>query len=82
MAGEYFFGLGPGWLPKSADAIARKHGARLINHTDPECKCGRGCSPCKCKESRRHWFTGPNYGEPFDSRMARAVAEDLEAVTR
>ena len=24
------------------------------------------------------WFSGPNYGEPFDDALARAVLEDIE----
>lgn len=63
---EHFFGLGPGHLPKRADRIARKHGAYLVNFTEP-----RG--------ERRHWFACANQGEPFDSATARAVLDDLHA---
>ena len=76
---EYMFGLGNGWLPKRADQIARKHNAYLVNYTDPQCKCGRGCDNYKCKASRRHWFSGPNHGSPFDGDMAQAVKNDLAA---
>lgn len=77
---EYFFGLGSGWLPKSADKIARKHGACLVNYTDPQCNCGRGCASGKCKASRRHWFACSNRGNPFDQQTARAVMSEIETV--
>lgn len=63
---EYFFGLGPGWLPAKADRIAQKHGAVLVNYTEPN-------------GYKRHWFAGPNRGAPFDQQMADAVAADLRA---
>jgi hypothetical protein len=63
---EHFFGLGPGHLPKRADAIAGKHGAYLVNYTEP-----RG--------EKRHWFACPNRGSPFDDATARAVMADLRA---
>lgn len=75
---EYLFGLGPGHMPKRADKIARKHGAGLVNYTDPGCSCGHGCER-NCPAKRRHWFAGPNRGEPFDSRMANDVMSALEA---
>ncbi len=75
---EYFFGLGDGWLPKRADKIARKHGALLINYADPGCKCGHGCAGT-CPACKRHWFEGPNRGEPFDRQMGTAVMADIEA---
>lgn len=74
---EYFFGLGPGWLPKKADKIARKHEARLVNYTDPQCTCGHGCAIGECKSSRRHWFACQNRGEPFDSQTAATVMAAL-----
>ena len=70
---EYMFGGGPGYLSQKADRAARKHGAGLVNYTDAECLCGRGCRPHTCKRSRRHWFAGPNRGDPFDGAMAAAV---------
>ena len=69
---EHLFGLGDGWLPKKADAIARKHGAVLVNHCDPGCKCGCGCHD-ECPACKRHWFACQNRGEPFDSQTATAV---------
>ena len=74
---EYMFGLGTGHLPKKAAKIARKHGATLVNYTDAQDRCGHGCRPYTCPASRRHWFTGPSRGEPFDGALARAVAADL-----
>jgi hypothetical protein len=79
MYGEYYFGLGRGWLSARADRIARKHGASLVNHTDDRCNCGYNCRPGTCKQSRRHWFAGPNRGEPFDSQLARAVMDEIES---
>ena len=75
---EHLFGPGPGYLPKRADAIARHHGAVLVNHCDPGCQCGHGCTD-DCPAGRRHWFAGPNRGEPFDSAMSRSVMADLAA---
>jgi hypothetical protein len=77
MNGEYMFGLGAGWLPARADRIAQKHGAVLVNYTDPQCACGQGCKPHTCRQARRHWFAGPNRGAPFDRQMADAVLADL-----
>jgi hypothetical protein len=75
---EHLFGLGAGHLPQKANTIAERHGARLCNYTDPGCKCGRGCLR-DCPASRRHWFAGPNRGEPFDGTMANGVMCDLRA---
>lgn len=75
---EYLFLTGSGHLPKRAARIARKYGATLVNYTDPQCTCGRGCAPSECKASRRHWFAGPNRGEPFDSRLSSAVASEMK----
>ena len=71
---EYFFGLGPGHLGRREARIAQKHGATLVNYTDPQCVCGGGCVMGECPGSRRHWFAGPNRGEPWDRRLAARVA--------
>lgn len=63
---DYMFGSGPGHLPKRADKIARKHGATLINYTEP-----RG--------EKRHWFACTNRGNPFDGAVRDAVMADLAA---
>lgn len=76
--GEYFFGSGKGHLPKKADKIAKKHGATLVNYTDPGCRCGHGCRD-NCPSNRRHWFACPNRGEPFDSAVAKAVMDELKS---
>jgi hypothetical protein len=70
---EHFFGLGSGWLPRSVAAVAKKHGATLVNYTDPQCRCGYGCKIGECKSSRRHWFACQNRGEPLDRQTANAV---------
>jgi hypothetical protein len=75
---EYMFGCGIGYLPKRADRIARKHGAILVNHCDPGCRCGYGCID-ECPECRRHWFSAQNRGEPFDGATARAVMAEINA---
>lgn len=63
---EHCFGLGSGHLPRAADRIAREHGAYLVNYTEP-----RG--------EKRHWFSCPNRGFPFDERVAEAVMSALRA---
>ncbi len=62
---QYFFGLHVGHLAAQADRIARRHGARHINYTEP-----RG--------EKRGWFECANRGEPWDSATARAVLADIE----
>ncbi len=76
---EYMFGLGGGWLGAKAEAIARKHGAELVNYIDSYCACGHGCNPHTCKMARRHWFATRNLGAPHDQQTADAVLGELEA---
>lgn len=77
---SFHFLLGDGHLPAKAAKIASEHGARLINHVDPGCSCGRGCPPRRdCPRNKRHWFTAPNMGAPFDQNKARDVAAALDA---
>lgn len=73
--------MSDGWMPKRADKIARKHGATLVNYCDRGCKCGYGCESLgkDCPACKRHWFAGPNRGEPFDSNMGRAVMAEIAA---
>ena len=73
---EYYFLVGKGHLGKRAAKIAAKHGATLVNHTDPGCGCGYGCTS-DCWANRRHWFACDNLGEPFNSATAREVESDL-----
>lgn len=47
------------------ERIARKHGVCFNYFNDP----GNGWVS---------WFSGPNYGEPFDSNLAKAVRADIE----
>jgi hypothetical protein len=75
---EYLFGIGQGWLPRSAARAAEKRGAVLVNHTDPQCSCGHGCPLYACKASRRHWFACDNRGEPQNSQVERAVLSAVE----
>jgi hypothetical protein len=64
--GPYLFGCGAGHLPAKAQRIAAKFGADLVNYTEPR---GR----------KRHWFAGPNRGQPFDQQLSRDVMAALEA---
>ena len=80
---EYCFGSGPGWLSKAADRAAKREGAELAYHTDPECSCGYGCRPYTCPKSRRHWFAIPNRGFPFDQETeARVMAAVMAVATK
>ena len=63
---EHLFGLGMGHLSKRAERAAERGGATLVNYTEP-----RG--------EKRHWFAGPNRGEPDDSEMARRVMAAVRA---
>lgn len=58
------FGLGPGHLPEQADEIAERHGAWLVNFTEPD-------------GTKRHWFACRDRGEPFNGQTAAAVRADL-----
>ena len=71
--GPYIFGCGDGWLTRKDMAIAKEHGAKGVNYTDPQCTCGYGCRSGHCRSSRRHWFTCSNLGHPHDQRVAHDV---------
>ena len=75
----FIFGAGRGHLGSKAATIARQHGAELVNYTDAECKCGRGCSPGKCSASKRHWFESQNCGHPIDAHREAKVMGILAA---
>lgn len=64
---EYLFLGRRGHLSPLADTIARKHGACLVNYTDP----GTG--------ERRHWFAAEGRGEPFDLELASKIETALLA---
>lgn len=72
---DFMFGSDKGHLSDDADLVAEKYGAGLCNYTDPGCGCGRGHTK-HCPANRRHWFTGPNRGEPFNGQMRDAVLND------
>ena len=65
ITNPHHFGLGLGHLPRKANTIAHKHDAELVNYTEPN-------------GQKRHWFNCQNMGEPFDSRTARAVMDELQ----
>jgi hypothetical protein len=68
---EYLFGVsrGPARLGKHYNAVEKI--ANLHEATVVECEVpGTGY---------QRWFAGPNRGEPFDRKMAVAVAADLAA---
>jgi hypothetical protein len=77
MMGEFIFGLRRGWLPKKAESIAKKHGAWLVENTDPQCTCGQDCWPGECKRSRYHWFATESKGDQSNLETARKVHDDL-----
>jgi len=63
--GEFHFGLGPGHLSHAAYRIAKRHGATLVNYTEPN-------------GYKRHWFSIENHGEPFNSTKASMVIGVLQ----
>lgn len=75
----HVFGLGPGWMPEKVREAARRHGAELVNYTDPQCKCGRGCKPHECPKSRRHWFSCEDLGAPHNENTASRVMAAVAA---
>ena len=76
QSSEFIFGVGDGHLSQKVAKIAKKHGAALVNHCDPGCKCGYGCA-YNCPATRRHWFAGPNRGEPFNGRLSDNVLAEV-----
>lgn len=60
----YLFGLGKGHLGKRAATIAKRHGAELVNYTEPN-------------GGKRHWFSSRNLGSPFNEATAMIVMTDL-----
>ena len=68
------FNCGYGHLSQRvAKAVKSETIARLVNHTEPGCLCGHGCRG-GCRLNEKHWFVGPDQGEPFNSQLARDVA--------
>ncbi len=69
MSSEFLFCVQNGRLTarekQRRERIARKHGVEFVCFDDP----GNGWMS---------WFAGPNYGEPFDGALARAVRSDIE----
>jgi hypothetical protein len=60
---DFLFGMGTGHRSVSVARIAKKHGARLVNYTEPD---GR----------KRHWFAAENLGAPHDEwRACQVLAE-------
>jgi len=68
---DFLFGMGPGFLPRKANTIAKKHGAELVNYSEPIGRYGNSI--------KRHWFRAENWGNPIDSDRAQAVFVDLKA---
>ena len=56
----YFCLLGDGHLNAGAQRIARRFGAVLVNHTEPN-------------GYRRHWFAAMDLGEPFNSALTHRL---------
>jgi hypothetical protein len=80
---EYMFGAGRAAPSKAnatkIDRVARLHGFSFVQHHDAGCGCGCGCARQPCPARYRHWFAGPNRGEPFGRLAAEAIWKDLEA---
>lgn len=74
------FGIGRGHLSGEAADAAEEAGAKLVNYTDPGCACGWGCGGDDCPANQRHWFEGPNLGDPFDAALAESVMVAVCAV--
>lgn len=65
---EYFFGLGPGHLPEEINEldVLKEERCILVNYVEPGTRY------------TRHWFAGPNRGNPFDQQMADRVLEAVD----
>lgn len=65
---EHHFGSGRGKVSsakaKKINRIARKHGYHFVAADMPE--------------GPRFWFSGPNYGAPFDRAAETAIWDDLK----
>lgn len=76
---QFFFGLGNGAVSVREAARIRKaikstgESATFVQHCDPGCRCGHGCSSRDCPACKRFWFATDNYGAPHDQRVAAAV---------
>lgn len=62
---NFLFGMGEGHLSNRAATIAKRAGATLVNHTEPN---GR----------KRHWFAMENLGAPHDERRAQELLAHLQ----
>lgn len=66
---QFMFGVSRHRVSKSVErkleTIAKRHGAELVVCVLP----GTGY---------QRWFTGPNYGAPFDGALSSAVYADIE----
>lgn len=65
--------LCPGWghRPQSDNAIAKKHGCYLVNHTE-----------LGGAHTRRHWFACPRVDDATAQELEAALARDLGIPTR
>lgn len=68
---EHLFGLFTGHLTKRlCDRVERRfRGVSVVNYTEP-----RG--------EKRGWFVGPNYGHPFDDKMASEVLAFARSIAK
>jgi hypothetical protein len=73
---EFHFGVGKGFLPRSAGRIAAKYGVGLVNFYEPGCSCGGNCSQY-CPANKRHWFETDARGFPQDDQLATRVMNEL-----
>jgi hypothetical protein len=65
---DFMFGCGSGHLPRKANTIAKRHGAKLVNYNEP---IGRD------QFIKRHWFHTVNSNT--NRATAQAVIADLKA---
>lgn len=76
---EYMFGSGRGHLGADVERRAHELGAELVNHTEPGCGCGYGCTGLhlSCPAKRCHWLTVRELGR--GEQLAREIMATLRA---
>jgi len=70
---DHLFFTGPGHLSATVDRAVSKIGVDLVNYTEPSPGPGQ-------PGEKRHWFSGPNRGYPFDRELEQETLEILKKV--